>query len=58
MCLMTEGQPKKDKRGEKNKYTYKDKDLTLNYLSRKEVYWGIKLKVLKCLLLQSKLKGL
>lgn len=38
MCLMTEGQPKKDKRVEKNKYTYKDKDLTLNYLSRKEVY--------------------
>lgn len=58
MCLMTEGQQKKDKRGKKNKYTYKDKDLTLNYLSRKEVYWGIKLKVLKCLLLQSQLKGL
>lgn len=39
MCLMTEGQQKKDKRGKKNKYTqYKDKDLTLNYLSRKEVY--------------------
>lgn len=38
MCLMTEGQQKKDNRGKKNKYTYKDKDLTLNYLSRKEVY--------------------
>lgn len=38
MCLMTEGQQKKDKRGKKNKYTYKDKDLTLNYLSLKEVY--------------------
>lgn len=49
---------KKIKEGKKISTHYKDKDLTLNYLSRKEVYWGIKLKVLKCLLLQSKLKGL
>lgn len=38
MCLMTEGQQKKDKRGKKISTHYKDKDLTLNYLSRKEVY--------------------